>query len=109
MRKINPLVNGILISTMLISCQNSKMEQEEKINSKDIVIPKMEMTTEIPEGISTPNNLNSSTLGELNFFDGVPLQETTDKVYDYVDLHNAVDAFVKAPPASRCRCGSPCP
>ena len=54
----------------------------------------MKMTTEAPEGISTPNNLNSSALGELNFFDGEPLPETTDKVYDYIDLHNAINAYV---------------
>lgn len=38
-------------------------------------VPKMAMTTEIPEGILTPNTLNSSTIGELNFFDGVPVPE----------------------------------
>lgn len=57
--------------------------------------PKMKMTTDIPEGISTPNVLISENLGTLEFFDGVPYPETVEKVYDYVDLHNAVDAFVK--------------
>jgi len=56
---------------------------------------KMKMTTEIPEGISTPNTLNTNTIGELNFFDGVPYPETAEKVYDYIDLHNAIDAYVK--------------
>ena len=55
---------------------------------------KMKMTTEIPEGISTPNTLHTNALGELNFYDGVPLPETEDKVYDYIDLHNAVNAYV---------------
>jgi len=53
------------------------------------------MTTEIPDGITTPNNLATETLGDLSFFDGVPDRETAEKVYDYVDLHNAVDAYVK--------------
>lgn len=91
MRTTPAFFSGILLSMMLISCTNSKTE--EKTNITDI--PIMEMTTEIPEGISTPNTMNSSTIGELNFFDGVPLQETTDKVYDYIDLHNAVDAYVR--------------
>ena len=33
--------------------------------------PKMKMTTEIPEGITTPDNIPTRA-GELNFFDGVP-------------------------------------
>ena len=47
-----------------------------------------------PEGIATPNTLNTS-IGELNFFDGVPKKETAEKVYDYLDFHNGVDAFLK--------------
>ena len=92
MRIVHCLQYGILISVMLVSCQTS---QEEKDSSKENEVPRMKMTTEIPEGIATPNTLNSSALGELNFFDGVPLPNTVDKVYDYVDLHNAVDAYIK--------------
>ncbi len=33
--------------------------------------PKMKMTTEIPEGLTTPDSIKTR-LGELNFFDGVP-------------------------------------
>jgi hypothetical protein len=88
MKTIIQVLYGTLIFTLLFSCQNSQTEQEETVNSEETVVPKMKMTTDIPEGISTPNTLNSNTLGELNFFDGVPLAETEAKVYDYVDLHN---------------------
>jgi len=98
MKTIFQVLYGTLIFTLLFSCQNSQTEQEETANSEETVVPKMKMTTDIPEGISTPNTLNSNTLGELNFFDGVPLAETEAKVYDYVDLHNAVDAYIKAIP-----------
>ena len=98
MKTIIWVLNGILISALLFSCQHSQTEQAEKMNSEETVIPKMKMTTEIPEGISTPNTMNSSTIGELNFFDGVPMPETANKVYDYVDLHNAVDAYIKGIP-----------
>ncbi|KZY62829.1 hypothetical protein A3737_19635, partial [Oleiphilus sp. HI0065] len=54
----------------------------------------MKMTTDIPDGISTPNELDTQTLGKLSFFDGVPQPETAEKVYDYVDLQNAVNAYV---------------
>ncbi len=80
-----------IIAINIIGCNTS----EKKAAMSSPAPVKMKMTTEIPEGIATPNTLNSSTIGELNFFDGVPLPETADKVYNYVDLHNAVDAYIK--------------
>jgi len=91
MRNTIALVNGIILSVALVSCNTSPKEEKDSSTA----IPQMAMTTETPEGISTPNTLNSSTIGELDFFDGVPVPETVDKVYDYIDLHNAVDAYVK--------------
>ncbi|MGB5405055.1 MAG: DUF1254 domain-containing protein [Robiginitalea sp.] len=64
------------------------------MNKAVTAIPEMKMTTEIPEGIATPNTMETNTLGELNFFDGVPTPQT-EEVYNYMDLHNAVDAYLK--------------
>ena len=89
---------SIIIASMAllaVACNSGAEKTEKAATPKQVVVPKMKMTTEIPEGIATPNKMNSSALGELNFFDGVPLPETADKVYDYVDLHNAVDAYIK--------------
>jgi hypothetical protein len=47
--------------------------------------PKMKMTTEVPEGVATPDKLETS-LGTLTSVDGVPDAETTQKVYDNLDL-----------------------
>jgi len=77
---------------LLVACQP---QAEEKTETTATEPATYKMTTEIPEGISSPNVLNSSNLGELTFFDGVPYPETANKVYDYIDLHNAVDAFTK--------------
>lgn len=55
--------------------------------------PKMKMTTEIPEGIATPDRLETS-IGTLTSFDGVPDAETTQKVYDNLDLQRATQAFL---------------
>jgi len=41
--------------------------------------PKMKMTTEIPPGITTPDNIETR-LGTLTFFDGEPDKETVKKV-----------------------------
>ncbi len=57
--------------------------------------PKMEMTTPIPEGIATPDKLKTS-IGTLNSFDGVPDEETTQLVYDNLDLQRAINAFLSS-------------
>ncbi|MBG7631587.1 MAG: DUF1254 domain-containing protein, partial [Bacteroidetes bacterium] len=87
----------MICSFVIISCNTKASESAESAQETSVkhVPEKMAMTTDTPEGISTPNNMNSNTIGALNFFDGVPLPETADKVYDYIDLHNAVDAYVR--------------
>ena len=60
---------------------------------------KFKYTTEIPEGITTPDKVETS-IGELNFTDGVPSRETADKVYDFMDTSRAADAFHKGMPAA---------
>ena len=55
--------------------------------------PEMRMTTPIPEGIATPDKLETS-IGTITSFDGVPDKETTQKVYDYLDLQRATHAFL---------------
>lgn len=55
--------------------------------------PRMKMTTEIPPGIATPDTLDTR-IGTLNFFDGVPDEATTQKVYDHLDFQRAFQAFM---------------
>ncbi len=57
--------------------------------------PKMRMTTEVPEGLATPDKLETE-LGTLTSFDGVPDKETTQKVYDNLDLQRATQAFLNS-------------
>lgn len=59
--------------------------------------PKMKMTTPIPEGIETPNKLETH-LGTLTSFDAVPDKETTQKIYDDLDLRRATEAFLATLP-----------
>ena len=54
---------------------------------------KMKMTTEIPDGIATPDLLVTD-LGVLQSFDGVPDERTTQVVYDNLDLQRATQAFL---------------
>lgn len=60
---------------------------------------KFKYTTDIPEGITTPDKVETS-IGKLNFTDGVPSRETADKVYDFLDTSRAADAFLKGMPAA---------
>ena len=57
--------------------------------------PKMKMTTPVPEGIATPDKLETH-LDTLTSFDGVPDKETTQKVYDNLDLQRATQAFLSS-------------
>jgi len=59
--------------------------------------PRMKMTTEVPPGVETPDKLETS-LGTLTSVDGVPDAETTQKVYDNLDLNRATEAFLNGLP-----------
>lgn len=55
--------------------------------------PAMKMTTDIPDGITTPDNVETQ-LGDLNFFDGVPDEESTAKIYNLYDFSQAYQAYL---------------
>jgi len=55
--------------------------------------PKMKMTTPIPPGITTPDNIETR-LGALSFFDGVPDGQTVEKVYNFLDFQHAYQAYM---------------
>ena len=55
--------------------------------------PKMKMTTEIPEGISTPDKVETR-VGNFDLRDGIPSKESIENVYDYLDFHNGVQAYL---------------
>jgi len=61
--------------------------------------PAMKMSTPVPPGIETPNTLETH-LGTLRSFDGVPDLETTQKIYDDLDLRRATEAFLDALPVA---------
>jgi hypothetical protein len=53
----------------------------------------MKMTTSIPEGIATPDRLETR-IGTLTSFDGVPDEKTTRHVYDELAFQRATQAFL---------------
>jgi len=61
--------------------------------------PKMKMTTDIPEEITTPDSVETR-LGTLKFFDGFPDEKTTQLVYDNLDFQRGVQAFLTCVPGA---------
>jgi len=59
--------------------------------------PRMKMTTDIPASIMAPDKLETS-IGTMNFFDGVPDEASVVKIYDYLDRARAVEAFLNCTP-----------
>lgn len=57
--------------------------------------PKMKMTTPIPEGIATPDKLETS-IGTLTGFDGVPDAKTTALVYEHLYRQRAMNAYLNS-------------
>jgi hypothetical protein len=53
----------------------------------------------IPEKIMTPDTVQTR-IGTLNFVDGVPTVETTQKVYDHLDFLRGVEVFLNFIPAA---------
>jgi hypothetical protein len=53
----------------------------------------------IPDKIMTPDKVETS-IGTLNFFDGMPSAATVDKVYDNLDLIRGVEAFLNGIPTT---------
>lgn len=83
----------VVLGLSIFSCKETPSSKEtEEVQP---TVKKMKMTTEIPDGIKSSNLIKSQHLGELQFYDGVPLPETEDKVYDYLDLINAVNAYTQ--------------
>ena len=53
----------------------------------------------IPEKIMTPEKVESR-IGTLRFYDGIPVQETVQKLYDNLDFSRGVEVFLNFIPAT---------
>ena len=98
MKKIHLL---LLATTLILSCQNQDSTQTESAQhpASGAEVPKMAMTTDIPESITTPSSVETR-IGTLEFFDGIPTKETSELVYDYLDFSRAMETFLNGIPAA---------
>ena len=80
----------IFATTLLLISTNA-------LNAKETSV-KMKMTTDIPESIITPDEVNSR-LGTLHFKNGMPDKKTIEKVYENIDFSRAVETYLNTIPA----------
>lgn len=55
---------------------------------------------DVPEYLLTPDKVKTDLLGDLKFFDGMPLKSTVQKTYDFLDLSRGTEAFLTGMPAA---------
>jgi len=89
------IILPVMALTAILSCTQEKKQQV--VGEK-----KYAQTTDIPEGITTPDVVKTS-IGTLKFFDGAPLPETAELVYDNLDRMRGIDVFLKCIPAASVR------
>ena len=99
MKQIFHTKSGTVVATLLVAgilCATTKLAvaQEAMVTQK----PEMKMTTPIPKDITTPDKVQTP-IGELQFFDGIPIGDTKENVYDYMDRARAVMVYVNMLPA----------
>jgi hypothetical protein len=55
---------------------------------------------DVPGSLLTPNTVETELLGTLDFFDGMPSDETVRKTIDFLDTSRAAEAFLTGMPAT---------
>jgi hypothetical protein len=55
---------------------------------------------DVPQSLITPDKVQTEMLGELDFTDGMPSDETVRKTIDFLDTSRAAEAFLTGMPAT---------
>ena len=85
-RHLHSTVTAVLLSAMFVASAATQ-DKTPLFNQK------------IPEQIMTPDKVQTR-FGALDFVDGVPTKETTQKLYDNLDYIRGVEVFLNFIPAS---------
>jgi hypothetical protein len=81
---------GALIATLIIVLSLAAAQAADSPRYK----------ADVPQGLVTPDKVQTEMLGELEFFDGMPSDATVKKTRDFIDLSRAVDSFLNGIPAA---------
>ncbi len=85
-----PVTAAVVLALFVASTISSSASAKEKTPG---------FNQEIPAKIMTPNKVDTH-FGTLNFVDGVPTAETTQRLYDNLDYIRGVEVFLNFIPAS---------
>ncbi|WP_148076310.1 DUF1254 domain-containing protein [Bythopirellula goksoeyrii] len=99
MKQIFHTKSGLVVATLLMTgilCATTGLAVAQE--TKDTHRPEMKMTTDIPKDITTTDKVQTP-IGELQFFDGIPIGDTKESVYDYMDRARAVMVYTNMLPA----------
>lgn len=55
---------------------------------------------DVPTSVQTPDAIKTGLLGGLEFFDGMPSQDTVRKTYDFLDVARGAETFLNGIPAA---------
>ena len=61
--------------------------------------PKPKYAADVPTSLLTPDRIETRFFGTLEFFDGMPSEETVEKAYSFLDLTRGVEVFLNGMPA----------
>jgi hypothetical protein len=87
--KFSRKIIGTAIYTILLtSIGVSTWAQEPKFAAK------------VPKSVLTPDKIETELFGDLEFFDGMPSNETVKKAYDLLDFARGAGAFLNGIPAA---------
>jgi hypothetical protein len=96
---LSSLVGMVAVVLITTTGCNNKSAPSAAPPSQAPAVPKMKMTTDIPEEITTPDSVDTR-IGTLKFFDGFPDDKTTQLVYDNLDFQRGVQAFLRGIPGA---------
>jgi len=84
----------------IVSC--TKQDDKNEVGSANIeqTTIKPKYSADVPDYVLTPDLVPTELLGNLEFFDGAPKNETTRKIYDFLDLSRGVEVFLNGIPAA---------
>ena len=96
------IVASLSIMTFTTGCNSETKKEDSKAATETKVsepAKTYKMTTQIPEGVLLPDEVDTR-LGKLEFFDGVPTEETAQKIWDNQDFSRAVESMVMTTPGA---------
>ena len=105
MRKALPIALLTFFTIFSVGCSDEVDAKKENVAQTDIKGQSSESTVtpgfdyKIPKEIMTPSKVETR-IGDLNFYDGIPTDETLDLVYDNLDFIRGVDVFLNFIPAT---------